>query len=394
MKKAMAFAAVLAAGACMAWGQAAVQGQDAETQAGYRRAVRRAFASATAGLEKAPIPEGVPVAVLPVKDDPDGWLAGLAQDALIAAGKNCVVGKDDPMWDTIIEEIEWDERKSDILDPATIDRFSRLQSARVLVTASVEAYPRTERAWNAEVTMRAVEIETKRYLWSGTFARSPQAFPPDLVTETKIPLNVGVAVKCVVGAERVADGVDTWVQGRLADMGYRLETGKDDDLSLELEVEASQYDLTGEWETWKGELKATLLAQGAEPRLLGKADFPAKGKPGIGPAGERNLAYEMEEQLGAWLKRTLDPDAIGFAATKLSFTLAGPLESGEDFAVLEELRSSIAGMAGVRSVKLAAQDNEAGTVAYRTVYETEAFPGGLPNAVWAAFPELLDEILE
>jgi hypothetical protein len=385
----MAIAAGLAAGAAAAaWG--------AEWDARYRDAVGRALEQAAEGLKDAPLGEGARVAILPVQgDDADGWTARRLRVALHSAGKTCVEGKDDPMWMTLLETLDWEELKTGILDPDTIDQIGKLQAANVLLSGWVDpAGGRKRPESQAEVELHATEVATGKQLWAKVF-RSATATSPDSppVKEEPCPLNTGVRVFAAEGTERIAEEVGTWVEGRLVDMGYLVATGKDDDLTLTLEVESELYDRTGEWETYKGEAKATLEARGAKARMLGTATFPARGKPGIGRNGARNLAYDMEEQLGAWMKRTLDPAALDFAAVRLEFPLADSTETGGDFQIVETIRKAIEGMPSVRCAELAGQDTAAGWVAYKVTYERAAYPGGFRNAFLAAHPEIVDEYL-
>jgi hypothetical protein len=391
MKKAwMAVLAVLAAGS-LAWGQ------DAPGR-GERDAVRAAFAAAKAGLAEAPLDAGTPVAVLPVKGDADGWMAGLAVDALTGAGKTCVVGKDEPMLQTIIDEIEWDERSSDVLDPETISRFGRLKSAKALMTARVDTSSREGRRWRAEVTLRLVEIETKQYVWSGTFDNTDPGTgtvaPPDAVQETTSPLNIGVEATAEEGAEEEAELLGTYVRGRLADMGLRVDSGKDDDLTLKLTTSCELHDRTLDWWLFKGDATVALNAKGGAARLLGEASFAAQGARGRGEAqAHRNLADDMEAQVWGWLKRTLDPDAFPFSAVELAFQLADSVETSADYRAIDSIQKALAGLEGVRRATLSSQDNRTGRLAFRVVYDKELLPTGVWNALMAAHPEIVDEWL-
>ena len=377
---------------------AAAHGQTAEMAERFRAELLQAFpGQARAALAEAPVPADLPVAILPIHGDDDAWLAGQLKIALTEAGKNCVEGRDDPMWGAIIDELTWDTRKEAFLDPETMERFGRLQAAKVLVSGAVRLTALSERRWRGEVELHATELATKRHLWGRLFVYPEKKTPPQtIVEETVLPLNVGLDIKpgAGEGAAAVADDLEAWLQGRLVDLGYRMGTGKEDDLVLSMDVETELYDRTGEWERYRGEVKARLEVRGAASRTLGRGNFPASGTPGNGANGRRNLAFAMEDQLLPWLKRTMDPEVIGFSLAKLSFTLPGPVERGADFAEIEALRKTIEGLPGIRSVKLAGQDNAAGTVAYKVAYETEAFPGGLANALFAAHPELADKYLD
>jgi hypothetical protein len=376
---------------------AAAQGQTDEMRARFRTELAGSFpAEAREALAGIPVGAETPVALLPIHGDADGWLEGQLKIALTDAGKNCVEGRKDPMWRVILDELAWERKKEGFLDPESIAALGKLQAAKVLVSGAVRQTAVSDRRWRGEVELHATDLETKRHLWGRWFTYPKQTSRPQPVaTEARSPLNVGLDVRTLKGAQKVPDELETWLTGRLADLGYRLGTGKDDDLTLTLELESEMYDRTGEYETHRGEAKATLEVRGAEGRVLGTQAFDAKGVPGEGPsAGARNLAYALEEQLGAWLKRSLDPSAIGFESTRLDFTLAGPTEKGADYQALAGLQKAIEGMTGVRHVRLLAQDTEAGTVSYRVTYEAAAFPGGLLNALFAAHPELVDDYLE
>lgn len=392
MKAMKTMVAVLAAAvAVSAWG--------ADRPEGERLALKAAFENAQKGLAESPIPADVPVALLPIRGDADGWLEGLAKDALVGAGKICVVGKDDPILKDIIDEMEWDERKSDILDAATLDLITakKLLSAKILMTATVETSERNARRWNAEVTLRAVEIATKRYLWTGRFDES---VPDDGrwhgkdVSEIPCPLNVGVKVAPEKGAEAVGELLGTYARGRLADMGCRAGSGKDDDLTLDLDVTCRLYDQTLNWWMHEGELTAALKVHGGDARLLGETSIAAQGARGRGEIqSQRNLADELGAQLLGWMGRVLASDALGFAAIRLDFTLANPIEEKEDYKAIDEIQKGLAGLPGVRSAEVVDQDNGRGRVSLKVVYDSKLLPTGPWNKLLAEHPELLEKYL-
>lgn len=156
---------------------ASVLAATAEVDEDARTAFIDAAKEAEAGLRSAPIPAGSAVALLPVAGTlGEDWMAGLLQNAVTAAGKTCVVAKHDPAFAAILAEIEWDARKSDILDPKTIDRFGALKSAQILLAANVTVAQKTAkdddvRCVFVEVELHAVEISTKKHLWGGVFAK-------------------------------------------------------------------------------------------------------------------------------------------------------------------------------------------------------------------------------
>ena len=149
----------------------AAHGQSLAMDESFRQAVQGAMDEASKAITKSAIPEKAAVAILPVPGDRDGWLAGQLKIALTAAGRTCVEGKEDPMWAEVLKEVEWDERKEDMLDNETVDRFGRLKSAQVLLSAFVRSRDLTDRYAFFEIELHATEIATKQHIWGGVFAK-------------------------------------------------------------------------------------------------------------------------------------------------------------------------------------------------------------------------------
>jgi len=132
-------------------------------------AVREAVAMAKDSLKRAPF-GSEPVALLPLKGDEDGLVAASLKNLLTELKFNCVEGKEDPLWDEIIKEIEWDERKDDILQPATVVSFGKLQAAKYLIYGGVRTIDQNAYRVYAEVDLHATNLTTKQHIWGGTFA--------------------------------------------------------------------------------------------------------------------------------------------------------------------------------------------------------------------------------
>ena len=142
----------------------------------------------------AAVPDAEPVAILPLGGDAKGNLIGLVKNALTEAGKTCVEGKEDPMWEAILKEIAWDERKEDILDPATLDRFGSLKSARYLMYGSIRRLAASERSVLVELELHVSCIATKQHVWGDVFVRRHYAPGSDPKGAIKIPAQVRVAI--------------------------------------------------------------------------------------------------------------------------------------------------------------------------------------------------------
>ena len=133
-----------------------------------RQALYGALDSAYESLKSAPFGKA-PIAVLPLKAG-HSILAGRLKNVLVKSGFVCVEGKEDPMWDEILKEIEWDERKDDILDPETVVRFGKLKAAKIIFQCDVRVLDKNSDRIYAEIELRATDIATKQIIWGGSFA--------------------------------------------------------------------------------------------------------------------------------------------------------------------------------------------------------------------------------
>lgn len=134
-----------------------------------RQAVYGALDEAVPALAAAPF-AGRTVAVLPISGDTSGLVAGRLKNLLTKAGFTCVEGKDEPMWNELVKEIAWDERKDDILDPATLVKFGKLKGIQILLYGNVRVLDRNPDRVYAEIELHATDLATRQHIWGGNFA--------------------------------------------------------------------------------------------------------------------------------------------------------------------------------------------------------------------------------
>ena len=137
-----------------------------------RQAIGTVGTDVQAALQKsAAIPKNQPVALLPIANDPGLYVAGILKNAITATGMTCIEAKDDPFMDEVLKEVEWSERKSDMLDPATLTKFGKLKAAKLLMYGTVRDVAFDGRKGFVEIELHVSAIETKQHLWGQTFAR-------------------------------------------------------------------------------------------------------------------------------------------------------------------------------------------------------------------------------
>ena len=109
------------------------------------------------------------ITILPFAGNFNDVLSGRLKNIITETGFTCVEAKDDPMWNEIVKEIAWDERKSDILDPATIVKFGKLKASQILLYGKVRALDQNADRVYAEIELHAIDIATKQHVWGGSF---------------------------------------------------------------------------------------------------------------------------------------------------------------------------------------------------------------------------------
>jgi hypothetical protein len=142
--------------------------------------MQTAIEDAGTSLSKALVDRKQTISVLPIAGDQGRYVEGLIKNAVTNAGLVYVEGREDPFWDEIMAEVEWDERKEDMLDPATIDKFGKLKSTQWLIYGTVRAAEESGRSVYVEVELHLSSIETKQHLWGDMIAR--RYYKPGQVT--------------------------------------------------------------------------------------------------------------------------------------------------------------------------------------------------------------------
>ncbi len=145
-------------------------------QAGYTQEQRQALLEAvnqavTDLVASSRVTRDEPISILPLAGDQDRFIEGQLKNAITRAGLTYVEGRNDPVLDEILKEIAWDERKEDILDATTLDKFGRLKSTRLLLYGGVREVSQNNQQAYAEIELHLTSIETKQHLWGDLVVR-------------------------------------------------------------------------------------------------------------------------------------------------------------------------------------------------------------------------------
>lgn len=135
-----------------------------------RQALQSAVDEAGTSLAESITERQKTISVLPIAGDKGRYVEGLLKNALTASGLTYVEGRGDPLWDQIMAEVEWDERKEDMLDSSTIDKFGKLKSTQCLLYGTVREARDSGRMVYVELELHLSSIETKQHIWGDLVA--------------------------------------------------------------------------------------------------------------------------------------------------------------------------------------------------------------------------------
>ncbi len=138
-----------------------------------RAAIQNARGDIAESLKKSRIPTDKTSAIFYIEGDTGDTVKRMIQNVFYDLNRPLVVPNDDEnkILNKIYEEMEWDERKTGMLNPGTIEKInaSKLMSTQILIIGNVNVIANNDMVTHVEISLDAVEIQTKLYLWSDTF---------------------------------------------------------------------------------------------------------------------------------------------------------------------------------------------------------------------------------
>lgn len=168
MQRNLQMIAVMALLGCMLTGSTAWAMFPEDVRQALRVMVREAVQPS---LSKSGLPADKTISILPISGDQDRVLMGLLKHAIQDAGLKCVEGKNDPFWNDVLAEVEWDERKADILDTQTLVTFGKLKATQFLMYGFVREATTSGQRVFVEIELHVSSIETKAHIWGDVFAQ-------------------------------------------------------------------------------------------------------------------------------------------------------------------------------------------------------------------------------
>jgi len=107
------------------------------------------------------------VAVLPLRDDADGYATGGLR-AGVTRSHYKLFTRDDDEWRKLLSEIEWGVRREDVMDPNTVKKFGRISGVDALLFGRV--WDSRTNMWSlrgqTKLTVYLAAVETGQVLWT------------------------------------------------------------------------------------------------------------------------------------------------------------------------------------------------------------------------------------
>ncbi len=145
-------------------------------------------------------------AILPMQHDiDDAYFTSQLRNQFSDVGPNngfeLYTRMDDEAWKALLSEIKWGEQFGDTMDPATVQKFGRIQGVQGIIMGRVVSATKDDKGnVHVRITITAFEVETGRQLWGQekvgeTLAEAKPGPPTDWF---KIGVYAGGAVALLV----------------------------------------------------------------------------------------------------------------------------------------------------------------------------------------------------
>ena len=132
------------------------------------KAIEDAALEAAEKIDAAKLGDVKSVAVLPLwNDDADGYAADAVKGRLTSTGLQ-VLARSEKEWTSLLDEIEWNVKREDIMDASTVQRFGKIKGCDAVLYGTVREVARS--LWgfrsSARLSLHIADVETGQIVWS------------------------------------------------------------------------------------------------------------------------------------------------------------------------------------------------------------------------------------
>ena len=354
---------------------------------------------ALAALKESGIPANEAIVVRPFLDDRNGYVRNLLKIAVTDSGHTCVEASDD-QWETIMKEIGWNQGFADILEPRTMTVLGKLLPTRILVYGTLRVSESAKGRAEAELTLHACDLETRRHIWGKTLRAPNGDRGGDLgklaykafIKESDCgasDLSVFLAARPADKAsELLAEELLSVARENVGGRGFQITKTQDiADTSILLDVTQAAFDRTGESVVMDGSVRVIATVPARRDFYLAETSIDrVRGQRQL---GDRDATLSVRDaikpKLVSWLGENVTVEKTGMEACRLVYDISR-LSHKETAKFISDYCHSIGSIPGVCACRLQEQsDDEA---SFYVSFLPKTIPEGVINAGRVRFPAL------
>lgn len=175
----------------------------------------------------------------------------------------------------------------------------------------------------------------------------------------------------------LAQQVEDRVSSSLIARNFNITSG-DPDILVELDINASEFDRSGNYVVYEGVVNAS-VTRTHDYQVIGSNSISAKSPRSL----NQNLAIsglgaEISQQAANWVAQSTTPEKLGLSANDITIQL-GAFKNPSGYA--NRFIREVSALDGVTSVILTDQDMSAKKFVFRVVYASNKIPQGILNYI-------------
>lgn len=131
------------------------------------QAIDKTIEKIAADLGGTSFPEVKNVAVVPLRDDLDGY-ATSSLESRVTRSNYALFTRKDEVWNKLLAEIEWGVRREDIMNPETVQKFGKIEGVDAILYGRIwdTDFNLGDARGRVKISVHLADVETGQMLWS------------------------------------------------------------------------------------------------------------------------------------------------------------------------------------------------------------------------------------
>jgi hypothetical protein len=142
-------------------------GASASDEETLQRATDEAIGKIGKDLGKASAESVNHVAVIPLRGDADEYATSGLESA-VTRTKFALFTRSEAIWDELLKEIEWGDRREDVMNPETVQKFGKIEGVDAILHGRI--WDRNVNMWSVlgrvRMSVHLADVETGQIVWS------------------------------------------------------------------------------------------------------------------------------------------------------------------------------------------------------------------------------------